>query len=99
MSSFTYDLDQAAANSYVSELMSLDLSPYEVPVYSISFYEQELLFGAIVELCGAKAITMGVSPKHAFSIVSLVANLTLAVFAQDPFKPFVLPVIPAPYGE
>ena len=95
MSSFTYDLEQVAANAYVSELMSLDLSPSD----SISSYEQEFLFRAIVELCGAKAITMGVSPKHAFSIVGLVANVTLAVFAQDRLNPFVLPVIPAPYGE
>ena len=91
----SYDWDKTAALKHVSELMSLDLNPSD----SISSYEQEFLFGAIVELCGAEAIAKGVSPQHAFSIVSLVANTCFAVLAEERVNPFVLSVMPAPFGE
>jgi hypothetical protein len=81
----SYDWDKTAALKHVSELMSLDLNPSD----SISSYK----------LCGAEAIAKGVSPQHAFSIVGLVANICFAVLAQERVNPFVLPVMPAPYGE
>lgn len=89
------DFEQAAANLYVKELIGMDLSPSD----SISSYEQHLLFGAIVEICGQKAIAMGVSPKHAFSIVQLVAKTCFALVFPDRVNQFVLPVIPTPSGE
>lgn len=91
----SYDWDKTAALKHVSELMSLDLNPSD----SISSYEQEFLFGAIVELCSAEAIAKGVSPQHAFSIVGLVANICFAVLAEERVNPFVLSVMPAPFGE
>ncbi len=92
---YSYDWDKTAALKYVSEFMSLDLNPSD----SISSYEQEFLFVAIVELCGAEAIAKGVLPQHAFSIVGLVANICFAVLAEERVNPFVLPVMPAPYAE